>query len=307
MEITYLKHANIDKEKWDRCIDNAHNGLIYAYSFYLDSISKNWDALVLNDYEIVMPLTWNKKLGISYLRQPPFTQQLGIFGRSIIENNITEVFINKALERFSFIEINLNYANNYKHATAIKRNLILPLNKPFAELEKSFRKDFVKNVKNNQLIYEPSDEVEKAIELFKQNYSERIYTPEKSYENLLQLYILLKNKRPAFYKKSNLPEGKLACYRDLLKRQQKDLLHHVCHIARRPQSRSQLFFIIQLIKEFSEQDLVFDFEGSEIPSINSFFKKFGAIEQPYPFVRINHLPRWTKWIKNKYDDRKSSA
>ena len=65
--IKYLRHQEVDKSKWDNCIDKADNGLIYAYSFYLDHMAKQWDALVLNDYEAVMPLTWNKKFGFYYL------------------------------------------------------------------------------------------------------------------------------------------------------------------------------------------------------------------------------------------------
>ena len=83
MAINYLTYQQIDKVKWDACIKEASNGLIYGYSFYLDTMSKNWDALVLNDYEAVMPLTWNKKYGICYLYQPPFTASLGIFGQSL--------------------------------------------------------------------------------------------------------------------------------------------------------------------------------------------------------------------------------
>ena len=48
------------------------NGLIYAYSFYLDTMAKHWDAFILNDYEAVMPLTWNKKYGITYYYTSPF-------------------------------------------------------------------------------------------------------------------------------------------------------------------------------------------------------------------------------------------
>jgi hypothetical protein len=77
--IQYLSNQQIDKTKWDHCIDNAGNGLIYAYSFYLDNMAKNWDALVLNDYEAVMPLTWNKKYGIHYLYQPFFDGSIGSF------------------------------------------------------------------------------------------------------------------------------------------------------------------------------------------------------------------------------------
>ena len=56
--IHYLTNREIDKIKWDECIDKADNGLVYAYSFYLDHMAKQWDALVWNDYEAVMPLTW---------------------------------------------------------------------------------------------------------------------------------------------------------------------------------------------------------------------------------------------------------
>ena len=77
-------HKEIDFIKWDNCISNAPNGLIYGYSYYLDHMASQWDALVLNDYEAVMPLTWNRKYGIHYLYQPFLTAQLGVFGKNII-------------------------------------------------------------------------------------------------------------------------------------------------------------------------------------------------------------------------------
>ena len=79
MPIRYVTYQQIDKAKWDACIASVDNGSIYAYSFYLDTMAKHWDALILNDYEAVMPLTWNKKYGIAYLYQPFFTASLGIF------------------------------------------------------------------------------------------------------------------------------------------------------------------------------------------------------------------------------------
>ena len=92
--------------KWDNCITNAPNGLIYGYSFYLDHMAKQWDALVLNDYEAVMPLTWNKKYGIN-LFIPAFSYSSigsfwskyfrGIAGsiscRLFLQNSVTGIFI----------------------------------------------------------------------------------------------------------------------------------------------------------------------------------------------------------------------
>src|SRR5687768_17286505 len=79
-KIQYLEQKEIDKQKWDRCIDNAADGLIYGYSFYLDSMADDWCGLVLNDYEAVMPLPFRKKFGMRYVYQPAFIAQLGVFG-----------------------------------------------------------------------------------------------------------------------------------------------------------------------------------------------------------------------------------
>ena len=264
-------------------------------------MSKDWDALVMNDYEAVMPLTWKSKFGLNYLRQPAFTQQLGIFGSFSFKNNITEEFINKASELFSFLEINLNYANEYKNATAKKCNLILSLNRPFVVIEKSFRKDFVKKAKSNKLIYESSDEVEKAVALFRQNYSNRFRTSEKYYEDLQQLCILLKNKEQLLVRKASSEEGKLLAMALFLKDNRRIYYILSTTLPAGRNREANYFLLYNLIKEFSEKNLILDFEGSEIPSINLFFRKFGAIEQPYYFVRINNLPFWKKWLKYIYD------
>src|ERR1700712_4741862 len=111
--IKYLTHQQIDKKKWDACMDNASNTLIYGYSFYLDAMAKHWDGLVLNDYEAVMPLTWNKKYGIAYLYQPFFCASLGVFGTSVT-GAITENFLLNIPAKFRYLDISLNHGNLYK-------------------------------------------------------------------------------------------------------------------------------------------------------------------------------------------------
>ena len=306
--IEYVKQKDIDKVRWDTCIDNAPNGLIYACSYYLDIMSKNWDALIMNDYEAVMPLTWNRKFGISYLRQPAFTQQLGVFGNGSFGNNLTEQFVNKALGLFPFAEINLNFANEYNKCAGIKCNLILHLNQPFNVIEKSFKKDFVKKAKSVQLIYERSDEIEEAIKLFKQFYSERLPNlREKNYEGFLQLCLLLKNKGQLLIRKVNSPEGKLMAISIFFKDNRRIYYMMSATLPGGRNHDANHFLLHELIKEFSEQNLIFDFEGSEIPSINFFFRKFNPVEQPYCFVAINKLDFWKRWIKKIHDYYKYSS
>ena len=78
--IRYLTHNQIDTLRWDECVTHSPDGLVYAWSWYLNVVHQNWEALVEDDYEAVMPLCGGKKFGINYLFQPFFTQKFGVFG-----------------------------------------------------------------------------------------------------------------------------------------------------------------------------------------------------------------------------------
>src|SRR5437868_14283744 len=102
--------------------------MIYAYSFYLDTMAGYWDALILNDYEAVMPLTWKKKYGISYLYQPPFVAMSGIFGNNLTADDV-KAFIHAIPQKFRLIEISLNHANTIADKKTVRQNnYVLNLN-----------------------------------------------------------------------------------------------------------------------------------------------------------------------------------
>src|SRR5579871_3301850 len=107
--IHYLTRHEIDAVKWDACIDAAPNGLIYGHSFYLDAMTScQWDALVLDDYRAVMPLTWNRKFGFYYLYQPFCTPCLGVFGTPGLP---VSAFLQAIPKKFKLWDIDLNEAN----------------------------------------------------------------------------------------------------------------------------------------------------------------------------------------------------
>lgn len=304
LKIYYLPHADVDKKKWDRCIDDAPNGLIYADSCYLDAMSKNWDAIVLNDYEAVMPLTWNKKFGIQYLRQPAFTQQLGIFGIINFTQEIIKAFLQKASDQFSFAEINLNYANAFKENTISKCNLILPLNNSFSQIEKSFKKDLIQNIKKaqrNNLIYSSSEDIENAISLYQSTYAHKFFKPQKDYEHFLTLCAALRNKGQLIIRKVNSAQGELLAMGLFLKDRKRIYKTMTTTLPQGRKLEANHLLLYELIREFSNQDLIFDFVGSEIPSIHSFLRKFGPQEQPYFFLKNNRLNPLEKWAKHVYD------
>ena len=112
LSIYYLTRDKVDTQKWDHCINTCSNGLVYSYTYYLDAMCSNWSALVLNDYQAVMPLPWRKKWSIYYLYQPPFIAQLGLFANNITAD-LLEAFLKAIPKKFSYLDYMLNHKNVY--------------------------------------------------------------------------------------------------------------------------------------------------------------------------------------------------
>jgi hypothetical protein len=113
--IRFASHTDIDKQKWDRCIAGSPYGRVYAYSWFLDLICPGWNALIEDDYQAVFPLTWGRKFGISYLYQPFFSQQLGVFSETVPDRDKTNAFLAAIPETYRLIDICLNSSNEVSH------------------------------------------------------------------------------------------------------------------------------------------------------------------------------------------------
>jgi hypothetical protein len=112
MGIEYLSHNEINTQQWDNCVNQAMNGNIFAYSWFLDVVADDWDALILNDYQAIMPLPYVEKRNKRYLVNPPFTYQLGIYNTAIHFPEINTEFIRLAQSKFYGIDYKLNNFNN---------------------------------------------------------------------------------------------------------------------------------------------------------------------------------------------------
>ncbi|MBK7029040.1 MAG: hypothetical protein IPH45_07445 [Bacteroidales bacterium] len=106
--IHFLLHDQVNSEKWDDCIQHAINGNLYGYSWFLDLVCPEWCALVEDDYVRVMPLPAWKKFGITYLLQPYFTQQLGLYSQQALSQEVLDKFIRSIPRRFLYMDFNLN-------------------------------------------------------------------------------------------------------------------------------------------------------------------------------------------------------
>jgi len=300
--IQYITQQNIDKAKWDACINNASNGLIYAYSFYLDHMAKHWNALVLNDYEMVMPLICNRKYGFSYLYQAPFVACSGIFGNNISESIVTN-FLRAIPPEFKLVEISLNHGNlfsNQNNTLLVKDNYILPLDKSYDELYGNYRENIKRNIKRSiqsGCYCRTNIPVQDIIALNKEQLQHIVSLTNADYENFRLLYEYL------FARKMAITYGIYGSNNELLSSCVYFFSHKRAYyilVGNHPNGKTlgaSHYLIDRFIADNSDKDLILDFEGSDIRNLAFFYSSFGAVAENYPAIRINNLPWWVKWMK----------
>jgi len=295
--IQYLTRSQIDTKKWDRCISIAANGRIYAFSVYLDAMSANWDALVLNDYEAVMPLTWNRKYGIRYLYQPFLAAQLGVFG-----SNEVQAFIKAIPGHFSYIDIYLNSANTNAvngNAVLLRDNYVLNLNHPIEKLVTAYRENIRRNIKKAKqsgCIVVKDFEVETVITLAAAQMQLHDKKVEENTRRFRQLYKVLKAENKATtYGISLQGEIIASCVFFFSHKRAYYIL-----VGNHPNGKTigaSHALIDAFIADHAGQNLLLDFEGSDIRNLAFFYSSFGATQEIYPALKINRLPFYLKWLK----------
>ncbi len=279
--IRFYANNEINKQKWDSCIENSTKGLIYAYAWYLDIVSPNWSALIKEDYKTVFPLPIKKKLGISYISQPLFTQQLGLFSSE--NSNNANTFL-KAIPKKVWIR-SLQIHNQLDNSKT-KDNFELDI---LADIDK-IRKKYSQNVKRNlKKATQHNLQIKKCesralIELFKENKGKEVAELNiKAYSTLLELLDKIQQKEKGnclgVYK-----EGKLisaAFFTNCLK---KSVFLFSASNKTAKEIGANHFLIDTYIENFKKDSLILDFEGSMIPSLARFYASFGAEKKCYYLI-----------------------
>ena len=295
MEIKYLEHNEIDKAKWDLCINQAINRLPYACSWYLDVVSPNWHALVSDDYKFVFPLTWRNKMGFNYLYQPLFTQQLGIFSSLPVSFAVSNDFLNAIPSKFKLIEINLNSFNpaaGNKFVASKRLNFEMDLSLSYEEIRKFYSDNQKRNInkaKKNELKINQPD-ISEVISLFKNDRGLKVERMKnESFELLRRLYSALKQKGISYIR--GVSDGsQTICGGIFIQTEYRIIFLFSGNTVIGKSSGAMSFLIDSVIQENSNKKIILDFEGSNDLGLARYYSSFGSIEHVYLHLKKNTLP-----------------
>ncbi len=298
----YIKHDDIDAEKWNRCIDNAPNCRVYAYDWHLDRTAIEWDALVWRDYEFIMPLPFRKRFGVKYLYQPLFTQQMGIFPSP--QENIAKRFYTELFERFHYSDLQINSGNQeFSNLSGLefvpRNNYLLSLHADYKSLFSAFptntKRNLVKANKNNLHIVS-GIRLEEYMDFKIENLPVKLKKHEINSLKSLIAYGQYKGFGEiygVYTSDNNLCAAVYFC------RWKNRVIYMNAASSKQGKGLRGMYYLVDsFIKKHAGQNITLDFEGSMIPGVARFYEGFGAAPETYFQLKFNRLPLPLKWFKS---------
>ena len=293
--IRLLERRGINESKWNNCVDQSLHSSVTGYVWYLDLVSPDWSALIMNDYQAVLPLPIKKKYGISYLLQPLFTKTLGIYFNQNVPEKTLRDFLEYIPSYIKRVDINIFAAVSLGGAYEItpKKCQQLNLGNGYEEIRKGYHTNVVRNLKKattQSLSLFQDISYKQIIEMYKVHvgykikhlHSAHYILIEKILENaeinkcgfktavlnkngdvLASAFFMKTNTTISFYIGSSTPAGKKA--------------------------GAITFLFDSLFNLYNKEYKTFDFEGSSIKTIADFNKKFGAKDCVYLQIRKSSL------------------
>jgi hypothetical protein len=292
----YLEHKEIDLEKWDQCISHSPIENIYGYSEYLDTMAAHWDALVLNDYQAVLPLPWKKKFGFDYIYTPRFTSPLAIYGPLPADLKPVDI-LEHIPPNFRLYDLNLvNDLTSVSSSVVKRKNHVLHLLPSYEALRKKYRPSYrnMLNQQGNLVIKE--GKIDRIIQLASAKQSIQ-GTNADDYARFERLYLMLSKKGKAFSFFCHGPNMDILAAAVFFLSQNR-IYYMLSWNNEEGRNRGASHHLIDaVINDYAGKDYWLDFEGSDIPGIAFFFEGFGATPEAYYFLRKNKLPWWCRWMK----------
>lgn len=310
MAIFFLQRAQIDTEKWNNFIATSPQSILYANTWYLDTITPDWCALVMEEngqWQAVMPLPVRQKWRTKVIQQPLFCQMLGVFSiNETVFRQATHAFLQKLPAYFRYISI---YTGRFFIQDGLPNNYeiehchthILPLHLCYDTLYENYTADRRLNLhraKKMNWQIEKSGDINPLIALFKTYHAAQIEggVAESAYQLLQKVAKALEEKK-AMHLVYALKDGKIEAGALFAMDRQRIiyLFNAASPLGRKGNARSLL--IDQIIQQYAETGIIFDFESPEVESIASFYQSFGTKNEGYQSLHLNNLPFPLKQIQ----------
>jgi hypothetical protein len=297
--IKYLQREQIDDQRWNAIIAASSHETIYPYTWYLDACADNWAALLMNDYEYIMPIAFRSKLGLKYIYQPVYCQQLGVLSELSVENEIVSLFLQTLKKHYKLGDYAFNEGNIFGEEQGFEvsenHNYVLKLNSNYDAIFNCYSENCRRNLKRSQQEnIEFTDKISLSEVLQLKSLGSASYWTDFHQEYAKKLYLQLHNLGVIrIFAIKNQGEVLAAAIFAFSKDRAIFLLSASSEEGKK--QRAMFYLIDSFIQMYTGEVKMLDFEGSNIPSIARFFQGFGA--KPQIYQRISFQNTTNRLIK----------
>ena len=287
--IKRLKYEEVDWQKYQNCLEQSEQYIFFAEKKYLDLLlHQNWEILVDNDYEAVMPIPLAKKWGVTFVVMPLQTQQLGVFSEQHTPE-LNESFLAFFQQNYKVFYYAFNAKNEFKTHLKTRKNYKL-----FSEDYESIKKKYSIHRRRNVRITDVLQDKIKFTKAENLNHSESFFT-----ENVIGFPNFSLKKRAFENMKNFLSQnllkvyelyfdGELASQAYLIESEKEDFLVNFINDKKFSKYNLSSIILDQIFrKNIDKKD--FNFHGSNISEIAEFYRRFGATEENYAFVESSKI------------------
>lgn len=294
--IRFVKHNDINPEKWNATLQTSQFRTIFCSYNILDELTRggHWNALILDDYQYIMPLPKRSKLGVSYIYTPFFLPQMGIFSAHPITSEIVAEFIQAIPKKYKQVDALLNISNDISNLNTHTLTLIshqLDLNTSREELFSHYAQNTQRNIKSAQkqnLIFETQNvKICEIIDLFVQNKGKEniVHFKADDYKTLeIVAEQLLKMERLDVVGTRNAT-GQLIAGTLFVKDFDRIWFWFSGRDNQFSKEKPMFFLLDEYIKTQAGKPMLLDFNGSTNENVARLYKGFGG--QPYDIHMLN--------------------
>jgi hypothetical protein len=245
-----------------------------------------------------MPVIFSKRWGISYMFQPVYAQQHGIFPPS--DPDIISQLLSFLQQKFRYFNVSLNTFNSISTEgleIEERKNFILSLDDNYTNLANHYSLHTKRHLKKSNAVN--GTPVQIGVDDFL-NFKILNSIKPVNKERLKHLRLIISHSLNdqtgeilGIYNQQNV----LCAAAFFLKDNRRYTYLNSVSSHEGKQLRAMYAIVDSFIHNHASQPFILDFEGSNIEGIARFFSGFGAKPEIYQHIKYNNLPWFLKLLK----------
>jgi len=319
----YLLSYEVDKNEWDDFVKRSPQGSVFSETWYLDAMNVKYKILAVYKNERIIAGIVLTKNEINTWSNPMLVKYLGV----LLGNEQKNVSQKVLSQQFKILELLIGELKKYKSfdyyfhpnftnwtpfywngfAQHTRYTYRIDLNKEFIEIEKKIHHNIKRNIKNAQklkVVIKRDIGIDNLLKMVNETFEKQ--GGNSPYNDKLQIAI------KKFFKDGNFvsfgaydTRGKIISACGLVYDEKSSYLILNGSTMHDQIRGANALMIFEAIKYFKEKGLeTFDFEGSMLPGVEQFYRRFGGDLVPYYRIWqdnfFNYFKAKAKKIYKKY-------